>query len=93
MNQATSPLAGSLALSCRVLAMLRAIAVGRAEMTCSSEPDLFIDGLACCDQSTAHALAHHGLIRPARPDLIGKRVPVRLTAAGYDLVTATPDAA
>ncbi|HVV11203.1 hypothetical protein [Amycolatopsis sp.] len=77
----------------RALAMLRAAAAGRAEMTCSCEPDLFIDGLACCDQVTARLLAHTGLIRPARPGTLGQRVPVRLTAAGHAALQATPEAA
>lgn len=74
----------------RALAMLRAAASGRAEMTCSCEPDLFIDGLACCDQVTARFLAHADLICPARPGAIGQRVPVRLTAAGRTAVTSEP---
>ncbi|ONF73696.1 hypothetical protein [Amycolatopsis keratiniphila] len=69
-------------LSHRELAILRAVASGRAEITCSSEPDLFIDGLPCCDQYTAHVLAHRGLIVPAQPGPIGHRVRARLTAAG-----------
>src|SRR3954471_1736717 len=50
----------------RALAMLRAVGAGRAELTCSCEPDLRVDGLPCCDQATAHDLARAGLIRPAR---------------------------
>ncbi|MFF0145401.1 MULTISPECIES: hypothetical protein [Amycolatopsis] len=50
-------------LSGRALAMLRAVAAGRAELTCSCEPDLRVDGLPCCDQPAAHALARDGLIR------------------------------
>lgn len=77
----------------RARAMLRAIDAGRAQLTCSSEPDLFIDGLPCCDQFAAHDLVHQGLIRPGRPGLVGQRVPAQLTAAGRALVTATPVAA
>ncbi|TVT25746.1 hypothetical protein FNH06_02300 [Amycolatopsis acidiphila] len=72
------------------MAMLRAAANGRAEMTCSCEPDLFIDGLACCDQVTARFLAHANLICPARPGAIGQRVPVRLTPAGHSALTVEP---
>ncbi|OXM66265.1 MULTISPECIES: hypothetical protein [Amycolatopsis] len=62
------------------MAMLRAVAQGRAVMSSSVEPDLFIDGVACCDQMAAHALAHGGYIRPART---GERlVPAVLTEAG-----------
>ncbi|GHF60138.1 hypothetical protein FHX82_000552 [Amycolatopsis bartoniae] len=74
----------------RALSMLRAVASGRAEMTCSCEPDLFIDGLACCDQVTARLLSHAGLIRPARPGALGQRVPVRLTDAGRHVLQAEP---
>lgn len=77
----------------RALAMLRAIAAGRAEMICSVEPDLFFDGLACSDQITAHHLTHQGLICPVRPGLAGQKVPVRLTAAGCDVVSVPPEAA
>jgi hypothetical protein len=72
------------------MAMLRAAATGRAEMTCSCEPDLFIDGLACCDQATARLLAHADLICPSRPGAIGQRVPVRLTTAGRGVLTMEP---
>lgn len=50
-------------LSYRALAMLRAVAQGRAEITVSLEPDLYVDGLPCSDQSAAHRLAHAGLLR------------------------------
>ena len=52
-------------LNRRAIAMLRAIAAGRAELTCSCEPDLRVDGLPCCDQATAHTLVREGLIRSA----------------------------
>jgi hypothetical protein len=63
------------------MAMLRAVAAGRARMSCSCEPDLFIDGFACCDQMTAHALAHGGYLRPAPEGATG-RVAAELTEAG-----------
>ncbi|MBB4684523.1 hypothetical protein [Amycolatopsis jiangsuensis] len=65
-------------LSHRAMAMLKAIAQQRAEMSTSCEPDLFIDGFSCCDQMTAHALARGGYVRPA----------TGTTAAGVGLVTA-----
>lgn len=77
----------------RTLAMLRAVAAGRGQVSCSSEPDLFIDGVPCCDQFTAHTLTHDGLIRPDRIGLIGQRVPAALTGAGRALLTATATAA
>ncbi|WP_370947255.1 hypothetical protein AB5J62_06785 [Amycolatopsis sp. cg5] len=66
----------------RAQAMLRAVVAGRAQVSCSCEPDLFIDGVSCGDQFTAHALAHAGLIRAARLAAIGQRVPAALTPAG-----------
>lgn len=77
----------------RARAILRAVAAGRVEMTCSCEPDLFVDGLACCDQFTAHTLIHVGLIRQLRPGLVGSRVPARLTAAGHVALEQGTDAA
>ncbi|SFW71438.1 hypothetical protein [Amycolatopsis australiensis] len=69
-------------LNHRERATLRAVAGGHAEISCSCEPDLFIDGLSCCDQSTVHRLARLGLIAPARPGKCGERVPALLTEAG-----------
>ena len=81
------------ALNHRALAMLRAVDEGRAELTCSREPDLFIDGFACCDQFTAHLLAHDGLIEPAQAGQYGQRVPATLTAAGLAALEPAPAAA
>jgi hypothetical protein len=67
--------------------MLRAVSDGRAELICSCEPDLFIDGLGCCDQYTAHLLARDGLIRPAISGAIGDRVRAELTVAGRAVLT------
>jgi hypothetical protein len=77
----------------RALAMLRAVAAGRAQVSCSCEPDLFVDGLPCCDQVTARALVHAGLVRPARIGLVGERVPAVLTTAGLDALDTRPEAA
>ena len=68
-------------LNHRERATLRAVAGGHAEISCSCEPDLFIDGFACCDQITAHALAHGGYLEPAAEGATG-RVPAALTEAG-----------
>jgi hypothetical protein len=73
----------------RVLAMLRAVAAGRAEVSCSCEPDLYIDGLGCCDQYTAHQLTRGGLIRPAAAGPVGQLVRAELTPAGHAVLTAT----
>ncbi|MQA63911.1 MAG: hypothetical protein GEU86_21150 [Actinophytocola sp.] len=70
-------------LTGRDRAILTAVAAGRAEITCSCEPDLYVDGLCCCDQSTAHSLAHAGLIAAAMSGAQpGARVPAVLTASG-----------
>lgn len=72
----------------RELAMLRAVAAGRAELSYSCEPDLFIDGLSCCDQYTAHRLARRGLVCAAVPGVIGERVRAEITAAGHAVLNA-----
>lgn len=81
------------AVNHRALAMLRAVAAGRAQVTCSTEPDLFVDGVPCCDQFTAHALAHEGLVRPGLPGTPGQRVPAVLTRAGLALLADAQAAA
>jgi hypothetical protein len=63
-------------------AYLRAIHDGRAEMSYSCEPDLYVDGLACCDQTTAHELAEAHLIQPVHAAKAGERVPATLTSEG-----------
>jgi hypothetical protein len=80
MTAWVSTLVGELALSYRARAMLRAVNAGRAELSCSQEPDLFVDGVPCCDQFTAHTLAHDGLIAPAISGAIGQRVPAMETS-------------
>ena len=75
------------ALTRRDLAILKAVANGRAELVYGAEPDLLLDGRCCCDQVAAHRLARAGLIAPAElvPGVlagVGQRVPARLTAAG-----------
>lgn len=74
-------------LNRRALAMLRAVLDGRGELVCSCEPDLYVDGLGCCDQYTAHHLSEWGLIRPAIPGSIGQRVRAELTTAGRAALT------
>jgi hypothetical protein len=70
-----------------MLAMLRAVGAGRGRVSCSSEPDLFIDGLSCGDQFAAHALAHLGLVSATCSGVPGELVPAVLTAAGRAIVT------
>ena len=71
-------------LSGRDRAILRAVAAGGAQLQLGSEPDLFLDGRCCCDQSAAHHLVRTGLIAAAQPGLIGQRVAATLTPAGYE---------
>jgi hypothetical protein len=79
-------------LSRRELAMLRAVAAGRAETICSCEPDLFVDGLACCDQTAAHHLAHAGLVRASTLAELGQRVPAELTGPGRAVLATLANA-
>lgn len=67
----------------RHMAFLRAVADGRATLSCSCEPDLFIDGLSCGDQPLAHQLVRIGLIaaQELNPNT-GARVPAALTPRG-----------
>lgn len=73
-------------LNHRERATLLAVAEGRAEMSCSSVPDLFIDGIGCCDQFTAHRLARFGLLRPQRGGSPVDRVPALLTEPARTLL-------
>ncbi|MFJ9785094.1 hypothetical protein ACIRSS_36370 [Amycolatopsis sp. NPDC101161] len=80
-------------LNRRALAMLRAVGAGRAELTCSCEPDLRVDGLPCCDQATAHDLARAGLIRPDRVVAVGQWARAELTDDGRSALGGTLAAA
>jgi hypothetical protein len=71
-------------LNNRERATLRAVAEGRVQITCSCEPDLYIDGIAFCDQQTAHQLVHHGFMRPAEPGRPGDLVAAELTGPGTE---------
>lgn len=85
MSARVAPL--SEGLNHRVRSMLRAVVAGRATISCSSEPDLFIDDVPCCDQYTAHLLAHAGLIEPVKRGSLGELVPAKLTSAGRAALT------
>ncbi|MGH3860001.1 hypothetical protein [Actinokineospora sp.] len=80
----------TITLSHRAAALLRAVRAGRVDMTCGSEPDMFVDGLNCCDQPTAHSLFHQGLVRQARLGSVTERVRAELTAAGLGALAAEP---
>ena len=69
-------------LTGRDRAILRAVALGGAELAVGAEPDLFLDGRCCCDQSAAHHLVRTGLIAAATLGLVGQRVAAGLTPAG-----------
>ena len=69
-------------LSFRDRAILRAVANGGAELLTGVEPDLFLDGRCCADQSAAHRLARAGLIGTVGPGAPGSRVPAELTTVG-----------
>jgi hypothetical protein len=81
------------ALSRRAIAMLKAVGDGRAELRCSCEPDLRVDGLSCCDQNTAHDLARAGLIRAIGMPTPGQWAPAELTDAGHTALGVFPAAA
>ncbi len=70
------------------LAILRAVASGRAEITCSCEPDLYVDGVPCCNQWVVHALVRAGHVRAAHPGRLGQRVAAVLTASGHQCLAA-----
>ena len=76
-------------LNRRELATLRAVASGEAEISCSKAPDLFLDGLACCDQSTARRLATLGLVEAAHQGASGARVPAVVTETGKHVLAVT----
>lgn len=77
-----------LALHGRHRAYLRAVAAGRAEMTNSREPDLYIDGLPVTDQFTAHQLAEAGYLCPQTRGTPGERVPADLSEYGTTVLAA-----
>ncbi|MFI9813224.1 hypothetical protein [Saccharothrix variisporea] len=69
-------------LSNRARAMLRAVAAGRAQLSGGVEPDLYVDGLPCCDQTTTHDLVRAGLLRARRAVGLDERTDAELTDAG-----------
>jgi hypothetical protein len=75
-------------LTNRDRAIPHAVGSGTAELICSAQPDLFVDGRFCCDQRAVRCLARAGLIGPAVFGAIGQRVPAVLTAAGRALLAA-----
>lgn len=64
--------------------LLKAVAAGRVELTCGREPDVFVDGLAWCDQFGARTLIHAGLILGARQGRFGERVRALVANSNYE---------
>jgi hypothetical protein len=81
----------NITLMTRHLAMLRAVAAGRAELTCSRIPDLYVDGRCCTDHAASALLITAGLIDRAgdcgREIPATGRVPARITPTGAALLT------
>nr|WP_043536163.1 hypothetical protein [Saccharomonospora cyanea] len=77
-------------LNHRERATLQAVAQGDAEIATGCGTNLFVDGLACADQATAHRLVQAGLIGPAYAGEPGQRVPAVLTEAGERALENTP---
>ncbi|GAA1297381.1 hypothetical protein [Saccharothrix xinjiangensis] len=69
-------------LSGREVALLRATAANRVELTGNAEPDVRVDALPFCDPVTARALVHAGLIQPVVPVEPGQWAAACLTEAG-----------
>jgi len=80
-------------LSGRDRAILRAVAAGGAELQLGTEPDLFLDGRCCCDQSAAHRLFRAGYIDAVKLGLVGQRVAAALPPAGRQALGTAPLAA
>jgi len=75
-------------LTRRAVNMLKAVHEGRAQLALSCEPDLYVDGIPCCDQATARVLCRLGLIAPVRPGHTGELVPAVVTGAGRRVLGA-----
>lgn len=82
MSTSSSGAAGEHQLSSRDRAILAVVAAGSAELVWGAEPDLYLDGRCCSDQSAAHRLVRAGLVAPATPCVVGQRVAAALTPAG-----------
>ncbi|WP_410641055.1 hypothetical protein [Amycolatopsis sp. lyj-346] len=76
-------------LTRRAVNMLKAVRDGRAQLSLSCEPDLYVDGIPCCDQTTARTLGRLGLIAASRPGRSGELVPAVVTAEGRAALATT----
>lgn len=79
-------------LNHREQAILRAVAAGRAELLIGCVPDIAIDG-GWCDHAAVAKLAAEGWVRPARPGVVGERVPARITDAAVEALSCRQQSA
>jgi hypothetical protein len=75
----------SIQYTARHRSLLRAVAQGRAQLTCSQHPDLCVDGL-WCDHTATSELVRDGLVRPAQLGGVGSLVPAMLTPLGGNIL-------
>lgn len=75
-------------LTARDRAILRAVISGNAEFVWGAEPDLYLDGRCCSDQTAAHRLVRAGLIAPATAGTVAQRVRAMVTDAGAAAIPA-----
>ena len=73
-------------VTARQVAMLRAVAAGRAELSCSRVPDLYVDGRPCTDHGASAALAAAGLVTGTGVGRVGERRPARLAPVAVALL-------
>jgi hypothetical protein len=78
------PGAGTLTLSGRDRAVLRAVAAGRCRLGAGWQPVLLVDGLVCADSAAGRRLVAAGLINP--PDPARPLGPASLTALGRQAI-------
>ena len=77
-------------LTGRDRAILRAVALGGAELGGGRRADLFLDGRCCCDQSAARRPGAHGPIAAATLGLLGQRVAAAFYPAGRGALSTVP---
>lgn len=86
MDHDTRPESGP--LTRRAVNMLKAVRDGRAQLSLGCEPDLYVDGIPCCDQATARTLGRLGLIAANGPGRPGDLVPAVVTDEGRNALAA-----
>lgn len=75
----------------RRIAVLKAVLAGRCELSGGSEPDIYVDGLCCCDHSVAGDLLRDGMVRPVLT-VAGRHARAQITERGRTML-ATHDQA